>query len=154
MPRLVVKRGNSKVRELTSTSDIVTIGRAKTNDVKLSGNKSISRHHAALMRLRGKDEYFVRDLGSFSPVRINGETVHRKLLADGGTIEIEDYTLQYNKTGEPSSVIEIIPYETERRVQNRDETATHYYQSVTSGFIPGEISLEKGQALLDILRQI
>src|SRR5207247_931351 len=79
-------------------ADIVTIGRAPTNNTLVLPDRSqkVSRYHAAIVRMPGPEErYFIRDLGSLHGTEVGGEAVYQRLLHEQDVIEIADYTLLY-----------------------------------------------------------
>src|SRR5579864_3931030 len=96
MPRLFITKGASYFKEYQLRADeIVTIGRARTGDIVLADPK-VSRYHAAIVPAPGTGEhYFIRDLSSVYLTRLNGKSIHQRLLQDGDRVQIADYELQY-----------------------------------------------------------
>ena len=156
MPHLIIERGKDKIRDYPLEGSIVTIGRASSDDIKLPGNRKISRYHAALIKTADEKGYFVRDLGSLSHTKLrrgnSSKIVYRKLLEDGDAIEIEDYTITYSREAKLDSMIEIIG-DRAVDVQNyyNDETDTSTF--VDCGIIEG-ISQSRKTLLIDVLNKI
>lgn len=83
MKLTVVEEGNRS--ELELDQDVITIGRALDNDVRMSSTR-VSRHHS---RIEAKgDEAWVIDLNSANGTAVNGESVDRRLLAPGDEIQL------------------------------------------------------------------
>lgn len=122
MPQLVSNKQMIRFRRdmvsnvVFSGVDILTIGRAVTNDIGLPDPaQRVSRYHAAIVRSPGSDErYFLRDLGSLRSTQVNGETIYQRLLKDGDAITIAGYELIYfqtaveQKTAEGEDLIEVV----------------------------------------------
>ena len=155
MPELTVKKGDQKILGFSLTDDIITIGRAEENDLWLPDkDKVISRYHAALVRLPGKEDYFIRDLGSFLSTKVGGKIVYRKLLEDGDTICIGNYTLEYRKEGKPrrDDIFEIISDRVEDEIYVDGEGGTTVFYGLDD-FV-SKLPAEKARILVDVLRQI
>ena len=75
------------MRELGS--DIVTIGRARSNQI-IVDDPSISAHHAVLLRTGAS--YSLKDLNSTNGTRINGDCITDAELKDGDTIRFGSVT--------------------------------------------------------------
>src|SRR6476646_220927 len=98
MPYLVASLGDLTHKEFAFPAvDLITIGRSPRNDIALpQASRRISRFHAAIVRCDGSDNtYFIRDLGSACSIQIDDVNVDRKILADGDTIRIAEYKVQY-----------------------------------------------------------
>jgi pSer/pThr/pTyr-binding forkhead associated (FHA) protein len=78
------------MRELGS--DIVTIGRARTNQIVVD-DPSVSAHHAVLLRTGAS--YSLKDLNSSNGTRINGDCVTEAELKDGDTIRFGSVTATF-----------------------------------------------------------
>ncbi|MHC5024294.1 MAG: FHA domain-containing protein [Planctomycetota bacterium] len=70
----------------------LTIGRAPDNDLVLTDQK-VSRHHCAIEQSDGR--VTLRDLGSTGGTLVNGERRVKHVLADGDTIRVGPYHIQY-----------------------------------------------------------
>jgi transcriptional regulator with GAF, ATPase, and Fis domain/pSer/pThr/pTyr-binding forkhead associated (FHA) protein len=77
--------------ELQFDKDVLTIGRAIDNEIRLS-HTLVSRHHC---RIEGGDEApWLIDLGSSNGTSVNGERVMRRLLEDGDQLQIGKVRVQ------------------------------------------------------------
>jgi pSer/pThr/pTyr-binding forkhead associated (FHA) protein len=65
---------------------MVTIGRAPDCDIRLSDD-TVSAHHATLVHKRD-GSFELTDMGSRNGVRVNGERVERRMVANGDKIEL------------------------------------------------------------------
>jgi DNA-binding NtrC family response regulator/pSer/pThr/pTyr-binding forkhead associated (FHA) protein len=105
---LVYKKGQIiTTYEIFNDDTIITIGRHSGNDINLTGDTSISRIHAVLVRIqdssieKGMDIrhqpknglFLLRDLSSAHGTKIGKSYIHKWLLKDGDTINIGSYTL-------------------------------------------------------------
>jgi len=59
----------------------IRIGRQPDNDIALTGDLDVSRHHAELRR-SPDGSFEIIDLSSHGGTYVNGERITRKLLAD------------------------------------------------------------------------
>jgi pSer/pThr/pTyr-binding forkhead associated (FHA) protein len=71
-PKLVIKRQGGQFRELEWTTDVITIGRDRSNDVIID-HPLASRRHARLERT--EDGFAVRDLESTNGTFVNQERI-------------------------------------------------------------------------------
>jgi len=67
-------------------TSMVTIGRAPDCDIRLSDD-TVSAHHATLVHKRD-GSFELTDMGSRNGVRVNGERVERRMVANGDKIEL------------------------------------------------------------------
>ena len=108
---LIVKKKGQVVTTYTIRPDdtVVTIGRHSTNDVNLTGDTTVSRIHAAIVRVpdshvdatKGRMDggdclYLIRDLGSVQGTKIGKIFLRKRVLTDGDTIQIGSYALVWN----------------------------------------------------------
>ena len=105
MPSLKIEitRNFVEVRDL---NEEVVLGRGRHADVVLL-HASVSRKHARVFQ---KDtEYIIEDLNSSNGLKVNGESVHSKLLEHGDTIEIGINRLFYSNEdlGIPQRIIDL-----------------------------------------------
>ncbi len=125
MPRLVISKGTTFLKECAfSGVDIITIGRARSNDLFLPDPaRKVSRYHAAIVRAKVHPErYFVRDLSSLRATKLNGEIIFQRLLEDGDVVGIADYELTY--FGQPPdkrswSRLSVVPKQVEAAVVDK-----------------------------------
>jgi hypothetical protein len=71
----------------------IRIGRQPDNDIALTGNLEVSRHHAELRR-HPDGSYELIDLGSHGGTFVNGERITRTLLTEQDTIGIGHATFR------------------------------------------------------------
>ncbi len=65
----------------------IRIGRQPDNDIALTGNLEVSRHHAELRR-NPDGSFEIIDLGSHDGTYVNGERITRKMLTEQDVISI------------------------------------------------------------------
>jgi hypothetical protein len=87
MPMLIVYEGKLAGQRWVIDQSQMVIGRGSDADVRLP-ERAVSRHHAQIKR--GKDGYFLHDLGSKNGTYVNGENVCDRPyhLRDGDEIQI------------------------------------------------------------------
>ncbi len=104
--KLIVTR-NGQAREFVLKKPDITIGRAPSNDIALSGDQLASRRHA-LIRFDGVN-FTIRDVGSANGTYINGVEVRTPTsLRNGdhigvGEHEIVFFTVSANEEAEPTT---------------------------------------------------
>src|SRR5574341_2359651 len=92
-PELLVTFGGKTLERHPMVVDMVTIGRAPGNDIRID-NLGVSRQHAALKFQDGR--YLLEDLGSSNGTFVNGERVAGpRELADGDQITIVKHTILF-----------------------------------------------------------
>jgi DNA-binding NtrC family response regulator len=100
MPFMVVTRNHVFEKEWQFDGlDVLTIGRASTNDIVLADESAkVSRYHACVVRCEGADDrYFLRDLGSLHLTKVGGAPITQHSLGNGDVIEIGPYQLIYTE---------------------------------------------------------
>ncbi len=85
MPELIVKLGDSVVQRYVIDKDLISIGRAKDNDVVIE-NLSVSRNHARIRR-QG-NAYILTDLNSSNGTFVNNVRITKAEIRDGDVITI------------------------------------------------------------------
>src|SRR3954467_9141054 len=90
--RLVVMTTPFSGQEYVLDRASVVIGRTQENDIVLN-HKSISRHHAKL--IRDGDRYVVVDLESANGVRVNGAEYERVELQSGDIVELGHVRIRF-----------------------------------------------------------
>jgi ABC transport system ATP-binding/permease protein len=90
--RLVVVGKFMAGREFVLDRPSLVIGRTSENDIVIE-HKSISRHHARIVREEG--QYFALDLESANGVRVNGVDHNRVQLRAGDEIELGQVLLRF-----------------------------------------------------------
>ena len=71
----------------------IQIGRQPDNDIALTGNLEVSRHHAELRR-NPDGSFEIIDLGSPGGTYVNGKRITRKLLTEQDIISIGHATFR------------------------------------------------------------
>ena len=89
---LVVIRGPEVGRSTTLGEECLTIGRSRSNDLRL-GADSLSRFHCKLERVG--DAYQLEDLGSTNGTFVNGDRVVRRRLEDGNHVQVGKVVLKF-----------------------------------------------------------
>jgi len=85
----------SETGRVVGRNSIITIGRDGVNDVSFpSGN--LSSFHAAIVE-NDTNEWFLRDIGSLLGTLVNGRGGHRRILREGDSVSIPDYTMRVEK---------------------------------------------------------
>ena len=90
--RLIVLTTDLAGLELRLDKPSLVIGRTTENDAVL-GHRSISRHHAKIVR--DADRYTIVDLQSANGVRVNGEDYERIELNSGDVVELGHVKLRF-----------------------------------------------------------
>src|SRR5262249_58029359 len=107
--RLVVLSSNFAGQEFLLDKAKLVIGRVDDNDIVVN-HRSISRHHAAVVREHGR--YNIVDLQSANGVRVNGEEYGKVELRRGDLIDLGHVRLRFVEPGEDF-------------IFHRDATITH-----------------------------
>ena len=81
------------------TAKNIRIGRQPDNDIPLTGNLEVSRHHAEL-RVEN-DQVILVDLGSTNGTFVNGQPIRRVALSDGTHVSLGRTTLIFRQDGGP-----------------------------------------------------
>ena len=85
--RLVLSTGPHAGEQFELSTDTITLGRARDNDIPLSLDKEVSRRHA-VMTLEG-DRYVVQDQNSLNGTYVNNQRISGpQPLEDGDVIFI------------------------------------------------------------------
>jgi len=71
----------------------IRIGRQSDNDIALTGNLEVSRHHAELRR-NPDGSFDIIDLGSHGGTFVNGKRITRKMLTEQDIIGIGHATFR------------------------------------------------------------
>ena len=103
LARLVVKDSHSgRSYEFDLTEDVTRIGRAaERNDIVLD-DAQVSREHAIIKRNR--NIYLVVDLNSANGTYIDGQRIKERVLANGDSVNISRYILQFKEMESTLSV--------------------------------------------------
>lgn len=113
MIRLVISDQEGTTTVVPFSRDQISIGRKEGNTIRLT-ERNISRAHCELQRLNGG--FFIRDLGSYNGVVVNGQRVEGQASVNpGDQVRIGDYTVQLETEveqtadapiGEPSAPVD------------------------------------------------
>lgn len=93
MPELIVKLGDKLVQRYVFDKDVISIGRARDNDIVIE-NLSVSRNHARIRRADGK--FILTDLNSANGTMVNMVRVTKHEIVDGDLVQIGKHSLQFN----------------------------------------------------------
>lgn len=84
------------------SSEQVRIGRAADRNDLVLDDAQVSREHAILKRIR--NSHMIVDLNSANGTWVNGQRVKERILANGDSVSICKYTLEYKTEAEGLSV--------------------------------------------------
>jgi len=93
MPQLISKSPEFDGKVFELTNDVITVGRAETNEVEVS-HPSISSRHAELRKEGG--DYKLVDLGSTNGTRVNDEKISEVGLRKGDVIMLGNILFSYD----------------------------------------------------------
>ncbi|MBF0540679.1 MAG: GAF domain-containing protein [Nitrospirae bacterium] len=94
MPKLIISHGSAIGYDFNITDRLVTIGRAKDNDIILEDHKA-SRYHAEIKNQDGK--FIIFDKGSKNGIKVNGVLVKSKPLNFNDKIVIGGFSIVFVK---------------------------------------------------------
>jgi pSer/pThr/pTyr-binding forkhead associated (FHA) protein len=92
MPELIVKLGDSVVHKYFFDKEVLSIGRAKDNDIVIE-NLSVSRNHARIRRADNK--YILTDLNSANGTYVNNIRVNKTDICHDDVITIGKHTIHF-----------------------------------------------------------
>lgn len=94
MPELVVKLGDKVVQKYYFDKEIISMGRARDNDIVVE-NLSVSRNHS---RIRKDDEgkYIITDLNSANGTYVNNVRINKTELMDDDIISIGKHQIHFH----------------------------------------------------------
>jgi pSer/pThr/pTyr-binding forkhead associated (FHA) protein len=100
--------------------DVVTMGRARGSDFCLDGNE-VSALHCLIYK--AADGYRVRDCGSRTGTRVNGQGIKTALLGNGDVLQIGPFSFEVRipRTFQPEATAD--PHKTERLERSRRHLA-------------------------------
>lgn len=96
MAELLIKLGDAIQNKYIFDKDMVTIGRAKDNDIILE-NLSVSRNHVRIKH--ENEEYFIVDLNSANGTYVNGIKITKTALSDNDVVAVGKYRLIFVNKG-------------------------------------------------------
>ncbi|MDH5392153.1 MAG: FHA domain-containing protein [Gammaproteobacteria bacterium] len=92
MSKLIISHDGKIESQYDISSETVTIGRHKNNDICID-NLSVSSHHAQVMNIAG--DCFVEDLKSSNGTYVNGNLIKKISLNNGDEIRIGKHQLKF-----------------------------------------------------------
>lgn len=106
---LVITTGKQKNQEFKLTKQETKIGRSANNDIRIH-DWFVSKNHAVIIK-QGSN-YFIKDLGSWRGVFVNGQPVKDTQLKDGDDIKLGATHLTFHlRTEEPLKITGRVPKE-------------------------------------------
>lgn len=90
MEKLVIKKDDALLNEITIDKQVFTIGRDTESDLQLN-DPSVSRHHATIRRIY--TDLYIEDLGSTNGTQLNGRAITKHVLKAGDRLVIGSYLL-------------------------------------------------------------
>ena len=95
--KLIVESGKTSQREYILVRDKTTIGRVNKNDIAISSDIAISRHHADIDKFR--EGFRIRDNESANGTLLNGYRIRVGQLRNGDIIEIGSIRFRFEQSG-------------------------------------------------------
>lgn len=102
MPELVLKLGDEVLEKFVFDKDIVSIGRARDNDIVIE-NLSVSRNHARIRRQGGK--FVLTDLHSANGTFVNAVRVTKTEIVDGDVLSVGKHRILFRNPVEEEDQI-------------------------------------------------
>src|SRR3982751_4476436 len=90
-PALLPMFGGMEKKPRLLDREVITLGRARGSDICLDGNE-VSALHCIIFR--AFDGYRVRDCGSRTGTRVNGQSIKNSLLNNGDVLQIGPFTFE------------------------------------------------------------
>ncbi|MDX2177759.1 MAG: FHA domain-containing protein [Candidatus Sumerlaeia bacterium] len=100
MPEIIVKLGDKVVHRYFFDKDVVSIGRARDNDIVVE-NLSVSRNHARIRRSDGK--FILTDLNSANGTLVNSVRITKHEVCEGDVIQIGKHLLYFSERTSPAA---------------------------------------------------
>ncbi len=97
--KIIILQSDLLIKEIPLEKEIITIGRAWGNDIRLPYH-SLSRFHAQIACINPK-KYLLRDLASKNGTVVNGVKVQECRLKQGDRISFGKFTLIFWYLDEP-----------------------------------------------------
>jgi len=128
--RLVVKKSQKTISELTFNGGTVHIGRIDANQVCLP-DRAVSKNHAIIYD-SGSQRWMIEDLDSANKTYLNGHAIHQAQIRTGDVIRISDFDIEVDLdySAPPDSqdeeeeleMIEVTPKQPEAGESEAEET--------------------------------
>lgn len=96
--RIALLEHGTQINDFYMTKEVLTIGRGRENDVRLS-YPAISRFHAQIVLVK-PGQYLIRDLTSRNGTLVNSERILEQKLKNGDRIQLGRFTLIFTRLGE------------------------------------------------------
>ena len=93
MPEIIVKLGDRIIHRYFFDKEMVSIGRARDNDIVIE-NLSVSRNHARLKKQDGK--FVLTDMNSANGTLVNGVRISKTEIANNDEITVGKHTLIFS----------------------------------------------------------
>ena len=94
MAKLILSLDGQVLKEIPLDKERLTIGRKPQNDIQID-NLAISGQHAVIVTIL--NDSFLEDLDSTNGTLVNGQPVKKHFLQHGDIIELNKFTLGYDK---------------------------------------------------------
>src|SRR5579872_7100248 len=98
MPKLVLKFGNSLLKEVAVGVKEVSIGRSPDNAMVID-NPAVSHYHARVFNEEGR--LTLQDFGSLNGTFVNGQRVNRTTLKPGDQVMVGKHMIVVSESREP-----------------------------------------------------
>lgn len=144
MPEIVVKLGDRIVNRYRFDTEVLSIGRARDNDIVIE-NLSVSRNHARIKR-EGTN-FILTDMKSANGTLVNGRKVTKTPLKDNDKLTVGKHTLIFLEL-EETRVTEEAPAGRERKAPpppRRSPRETSRMPRQPSPPMAGVLSITKGR---------
>lgn len=152
MPEIVVKLGERVIHRYYFDKDLVSVGRARDNDIVIE-NLSVSRNHA---RIRREDNrYFLTDMNSANGTLVNGVRITKTELLDNDEVVVGKHSMIFLEQAseqasesspqptDPSNQENVTPPPAEQVARDRKGSAS--LQVVTSSGRMGLLTVTQGK---------
>jgi hypothetical protein len=90
--KIIVSLDDQVLREVTISSERITIGRRAYNDIVID-DIAVSGEHAAIVTRH--NDSMLEDLDSLNGTQVNGQPVNQHFLRNGDVIELSRYRIRY-----------------------------------------------------------
>jgi len=95
LPSLKICKDGICLQEVALESNVISIGRGSSNQLRL-GDLTVSRNHARLLWREERHCYFIEELQSTNGVYLNGRRIHGSaMLVDGDCFRLGVYDITY-----------------------------------------------------------
>ena len=90
-------KGNGRIQQ-KEVGDFLSLGRANTNSLVISDN-FVSRRHARIEKIKDRNHYIIKDMGSQNGVFLNGSRIQTAILTHNDNIKIgnQQFSFSYER---------------------------------------------------------